>query len=82
MGDLGFTKPGQVTALEYSASLKVTTPLDKQIVSQAYQPPDEAVITTLQHIVRKENETLQAKLEEVKDSLTQNTKRTLNLATE
>ena len=54
MGGLGLIKPCQVATSEYEASVKVTTPLVQQIVSQDQTLPDAVETRTLQHSARKE----------------------------
>ena len=66
-------------------SPQVTAPLATQIVSQAHEPPDDALIRSLQLTTRRERErdvTLDDKLEDLGNSLPEKTKRAVNLAAE
>ena len=83
MGGLGFTNPIQAAASEYATSTIITAPLAQQIVSQAHESPDDAVIRTLQQNARKvSDESLRGNLESVKASLPRKTKRAVDLAVE
>ena len=64
-------------------SLQVTAPLVTQIVSQAHEPPDDALIRSLQLTTRRERDMrLDDKLEDLRNSLPEKTKRAVNLAAE
>ena len=64
-------------------SLQVTAPLVTQIVSQAHEPPDDALIRSLQLTTRRERDVrLDDKLEDLRNSLPEKTKRAVNLAAE
>ena len=68
-------------------SLQVTAPLVTQIVSQAHEPPDDALIRSLQLTTRRERERerevrLDDKLEDLRNSLPEKTKTAVNLAAE
>ena len=62
--------------------MKTTAPLVENIVSQAHETPDDAVVTSLQQSVRREkNEVLRTKLNDIKNSLTLKTQRAAELGT-
>ena len=64
-------------------SLQVTAPLVRQIVSQVREPPDDALIKFLQLTMRRERDVrLDDKLEKLRNSLPEKTKRAVNLAAE
>ena len=64
-------------------SLQVTAPLVTQIVSQAHEPLDDALIRSLQLTTRRERDVrLDDKLEDLRNSLPEKTKRAVNLAAE
>ena len=64
-------------------SLQVTAPLVAQIVSQAHEPPDDALIRSLQLTTRRERDVrLDNKLEDLRNSLPEKTKRAVDLAAE
>ena len=83
MGGLGFTNTIQAEAPEYAMSTIITAPLAQQIVSQAPESPDDAVIGTLQQNARNErDENLRGNLESVKTCVPRKTKRAVDLAME
>ena len=59
-------------------SLQVTAPLVAQIISQAHEPPDDALIKFLQLTMRR----LDDKFENLRNSLPEKTKRAVDLAAE
>ena len=62
-------------------SLQVTAPLVLQIVSQAHEPPDDAMIRSLQLTTRRERDVrVDDKLEDLGNSLPEKTKRAVDLA--
>ena len=64
-------------------SLQVTAPLVAQIVSQAHELPDDALIRSLQLTTRRERDVrLDDKLEDLRNSLPKKTKRAVDLAAE
>lgn len=83
LGGLGLGNPCDDAQREYVSSVKVTTPLVAQIVSQAHQLPDPSLITSAQQEVRekraKDNEN---KANGIKEVASQKTQRTLELAAE
>ena len=61
----------------------MTTPLVAPIVSQAQEPPDDALIKSLQLTTRRERDVrLDDKLEDLRNSLPDKTKRAVDLAAE
>jgi len=48
LGGLGLVNPARTASQEYEASVKITSPLARQIIKQAHEPPDEMKIKTLQ----------------------------------
>ena len=63
--------------------MKTTVPLVKKIVSQVHETPDDAIVSSLLQSVRREkNEVLRTKLNDIKNSLTLKTQRTVELASE
>ena len=83
VGGLGFTDPVLSSSSEYEASIKVTNQLVRRIVEQELQPPDASEIRRLQLSTRKQkDDCLSERLEQVKNSLSTKTKRTVELATE
>ena len=82
-GGLGLENPVERAGFEHAMSLQVTAPLVAQIVSQAHEPPDDALIRSLQLTTRKERHVrLDNKLEDLRNSLPEKTKRAVDLATE
>ena len=47
LGGLGMTSPYVEAYLEQSSSVKVTTPLVRQIVAQSHQMPDDSLVKPL-----------------------------------
>ena len=83
MGGLGLENPVERAGFEHAMSLQVTAPLVTQIVSQAHEPPDDALIRSLQLTTRRERDVrLDDKLEDLRNSLPEKTKRAVNLAAE
>ena len=81
LGGLGIINPSQDADLQYQASMKATAPLVEKIVLQVHETPDDAVVCSLQQSVRREkNEVLRTKLNDIKNSLTLKTQRTVELA--
>ena len=63
--------------------MKTRAPLVEKIVSQVHETPEDAVVSALQQSVRREkNEVLGTKLNEIKNYLTLNTQRAVELASE
>lgn len=83
MGGLGIANPTESSSLEYQASVTITEPLVKRIVTQNHQPPDEADMRSakLQAGARK-NELLKETQEMVKNNLTPRSLRALELTSE
>ena len=82
-GGLGLENPVERARFEHPMCLQVTAPLVAQIVSQAHEPPDDALIRSLQITTRKERHVrLDNKLEDLRNSLPEKTKRAVDLATE
>ena len=83
MGGLGLENAVERAGFEHAMSLQVTAPLVTQIVSQAHEPPDDALIRSLQLTTRRERDVrLDDKLEDLRNSLPEKTKRAVNLAAE
>ena len=83
LGGLGLVNPARTASQRYEASVKITGPLVRQIVKQAYEPPDETEIKTLQASARREkDELLKMQCEQVRESLPSKTERAVELATE
>ena len=51
---LGMTNPSLEANFEQSSSVKVTAPLDRQIVTQSHQLPEDSLVKPLQQAVRSE----------------------------
>ena len=86
-GGLGLENAAERAGFEHAMSLEVTAPLIAQIVSQAHEPPppDDALIRSLQLTTRRERERdvrLDNKLEDLRNSLPEKTKRAVDLAAE
>ena len=82
-GGLGPENPVERAGFEHAMSLQVTAPLVAQIVSQAHEPPDDALIRSLQLTTRREREVrLDNKLEDLRNSLPEKTNRAVDLAAE
>ena len=56
MGGLGLENPVERAGFEHAMSLQVTAPLVTQIVSQAHEPPDDALIRSLQLTTHRERD--------------------------
>ena len=83
LGGLGFTNPTQSANAEFQASVNVTAPLAEQIMSQLHEPPDEAEVTLLQQMAKKEKEErLLKRLDEWRNSLPDRRKRAVSLGRE
>ena len=68
---------------KHAMSLQVTAPLVTQVVSKAHEPPDDALIRSLQLTTRRERDVrLDDKLEDLRNSLPEKTKRAVDLAAE
>ena len=64
-------------------SLQVTARLVAQIVSQAHEPPNDVLIKSLQLTTRRDRDVrLDDKLEDLRNSLPEKTKRAVDLAAE
>ena len=83
LGGLGFTNPTQSANAEFQASVNLTARLAERIMSQLYEPGDEAEITQLQEEAKKEKEErLLKRSDEWRNSLPARTKRAVSLAWE
>ena len=83
MGGLGITNPCHIATSEYEASTAITEPLVEQILAQTHELPDDHAIRTLQQCNRRDKDArLKEDLEEVKNSLPEQTKRAADLAAE
>ena len=83
LGGLGIINPSQNADLQYQASMKTTTPLVEESVSRVHETPDDAVVSSLQQSDRREkNEVLRTKLNDIKNSVTLETQRAVQLASE
>lgn len=83
MRGLGMTNPSESAESEYSASIRMSTPLVDKIMAQSYETPDDADVRGRMHAVRKEkDDDLKGKLEEMKVSLPVRTQRAVDLACE
>ena len=66
---------------EYASSVKVTTPLVEQIVSQSHQLPEDSLIKSAQQSVTSERlKGLEDRAVRIKEMAPQKTKRALDLA--
>ena len=69
-GGLGLENPVERARFEHPMCLKVTAPLVAQIVSQAHEPPDDALIRSLQLTTCRERDVrLDDKLVDLRNSL-------------
>ena len=83
LGGLGMTNPCLEAHLEQSSSVKVTTPLVRQIVAQSHQMPDDSLVKPLQQAVRSERaKALQDRAAHIREVAPQKVQRTLDLAAE
>ena len=79
----GLENPVERAGFEHAVSLQVTAPLVVQIVSQAPEPPDDALIRSLLLITFRERDVrLDDELEDLRTSLPEKTKRAVDLAAE
>ena len=82
-GGLGLENPVERARFEHPMCLQVTAPLVAQIVSQAHEPPDDALIRSLQLTTCRERDVrLDDKLADLRNSLPEKTKRAVDLAAE
>ena len=82
-GGLGLENPVERAGFEHAMSLQVTAPLVTQIVSQAHETQDDALIRSLELTTRRERYVrLEDKLNDLRNSLPENTKRAVDLAVE
>jgi len=83
LGGLGLVNPARTASQEYEASVKITSPLVRQIIKQAHEPPEETEIKTLQASARREkDESLKMQCEQLRESLPSKSERAVELATE
>ena len=83
LGGLGLVNPARIASQEYEAFVMITGSLVRQIVEQAYKPPDETEIKFLQTCARREkDERLKMQSEQVRESLPGKTERVAKLALE
>ena len=75
---MGPENPVERAGVQHAMSLQVTAPLVAQIISQAYEPPDDALIKFLQLSMGR----LDDKFENLRNSLPEKTKRAVDLAAE
>ena len=82
-GGLGLENPVERAGFQHAMSLQVTAPLVGQIVSQVHEPPDDVLIKFLQLTMLSERDVrLDDKLEKLRNSLPEKTKRVVDLAAE
>ena len=83
LGGLGFGNPYLEASREYASSVKVTTPLVEQIVSQSHELPEDCLVKSAQQAVTTErSKELEDRTERIKEMAPCKTKRALNLAAE
>ena len=83
LGGLGFGNPCLEASREYASSVKVTTPLVEQIVSQSHELPEDSLVKSAQQAVTRErSKELEDRTERIKEMAPCKTKRALNLAAE
>ena len=83
LGGLGFGNPCLEASREYASSVKVTTPLVEQIVSQSHELPEDSLVKSAQQAVTRErSKELVDRTERIKEMAPCKTKRALNLAAE
>ena len=83
LGGLGFGNPCLEASREYASSVKVTTPLVEQIVSQSHELPEDSLVKSAQQAVTMErSKELVDRTERIKEMAPCKTKRALNLAAE
>ena len=81
MGGLGLINPSDSVDAEYSASIRVSTPLVSKIEAQSHETPEEAEVQRLAHATRKEKDDgLKEEREEVKTMLPDKTQSAMDLA--
>ena len=82
-GGLGLENPVERAGFQHAMSLQVTAPLVGQIVSQVHEPPDDVPIKFVQLTMLRERDVrLDDKLEKLRNSLPEKTKRVVDLAAE
>ena len=82
-GGLGLESPVERAGFEHATSLQVTARLVARIVCQAHEPPDDALIRSLQLTTRRERDVrLDDKLEGLRNSLSEKTNRAVDVAAE
>jgi len=81
-GGLGFGNPCLEASHEYASSVKVTTPLVQQIVSQSHELPDSLVKSAQQAVTRARSKELEDRTERIKEMAPCKSKRALDLAAE
>ena len=80
---MGLTNPSQEAASEYLASANISGPLAQRIKSQVHEPPDETEIHAAQRVMcQVKNRYLKEKLDQVKGSVSGETLRAVDLATQ
>ena len=83
LGGLGFGNPYLEASREYASSVKVTTPLVEQIVSQSHELPEDCLVKSAQQAVTTErSQELEDRTERITEMAPCKTKRALNLAAE
>ena len=83
LGGLGFGNPCLEASREYASSVKVTTPLVEQIVSQLHELPENSLVKSAeQAVARERSKELEDRTERIKEMAPCKTKRALNLAAE
>ena len=83
LGGLGFGNPCLEASREYASSIKVTTPLVEQIVSQSHELPEDSLVKSAQRAVTRErSKELVDRTERIKEMAPCKTKRALNPAAE
>ena len=82
-GGLGLENPVKRAGFEHAMPLQVTAPLLAKIVSHAHEPPGDALVRSLQLTTRREGDVrLEDKLEGLRNSLPEKTKKATDLAAE
>ena len=83
LGGLGFGNPCLEASHEYASSVKVTTPLVQQIVSQSHELPEDSLVKSAQQAVTRErSKELEDRTERIKEMAPYKTKQALDLAAE
>ena len=81
LGGLGLGNPCLKASREYASSVKVTTPLVEQVVSQSHKlPEDSLVISAQQAVTRERSKEFEDREERIKEMTPRKTKRALDLA--